>query len=65
MTRFGELYDKLVVMPRQATFPAYYKLVQRVIEEMKEDFPEGTHADWQMGRFGEFYEKWFGIGEEQ
>ena len=65
MSRFGLLYEKLVVMPGQETYPAYYKLVQRVIEEMKAEFPHLSSYDWGDKKYKEFYEKWFGVGEEQ
>lgn len=60
MTSFGKLYEELVVMPGQPTFPAYYMLVRGVIKKMKEDFPHLSSYDWGDKKYGEFYEKWFG-----
>ena len=65
MSRFGLLYEKLVVMPGQKTFPAYYKLVQRIIGEMKEDYPLNSAHDFGDRQYKDFYEKWFGVGEER
>jgi len=39
MTKFGLLYEKLIVDTR-ATHSTYYHHVQKVIEEMKEDYPD-------------------------
>ena len=60
MSRFGLLYEKLVVMPGQSTFPAYYKLVQRVIEEMWEEFPNGSSHDFGDKLYDDWYKKWRG-----
>ena len=61
----GLLYDKLVVMPGPSTFPAYYMMVKRIIGEMKAEFPHLSSYDWGDKKYEEFYEKWFGVGEEQ
>ena len=56
----GLLYDKLVVMPGPATFPAYYQLVKRVVEEMREEFPSESSHDFGDGLYDDWFEKWFG-----
>ena len=64
MSRFGELYEKLVVMPGQKTFPAYHMLVQRVIEEMKAEFPGESSHDYGDALYDEWFRKWFGVDED-
>jgi len=62
----GLLYDKLVVMPGPATFPAYYLMVKQIIREMEEEFPvirlEPTKDDlWDFVNAMFFWhDKWFG-----
>ena len=60
MSGIGELYDKLVVMVGQRTFPAYYRLVKRVLKEAAEDFPHEDCYDWGSQRYEEWFKKWFG-----
>ena len=64
MSRFGLLYEKLVVMPGQQTFPAYYMLVKRVLKEAKEDFPSGSSHDFGDRLYRDWYEKWFGVDKK-
>ena len=59
MTKFGLLYEKLIVQP-SPTLPVYYAMVRRVIEEMKEDFPTRSSYDFGDRLYDEWYEKWFG-----
>ena len=65
MSRFGLLYEKLVVMPGQKRWSAYYMLVQEVISEMKEEFPADSSHDFGDGLYHEWYEKWFGSPEKK
>lgn len=70
MSRFGELYDKLVVMPGPSTFPAYYQLVKRVLKEAADEFPDILDPPLHMGgdyiwanpqKAANWFMKWFGV----
>jgi len=64
MTKFGLLYERLIVQPKPR-YPDYYLMVQRVLEEMKEDFPSESNYDFGDRLYHDWYEKWFGVrGEE-
>lgn len=60
----GELYRRLIVMPRSDS-PEYFMLVRRVIREMKADSPDFNDYgaarwddyDWEMGKW---FVKWLG-----
>ncbi len=59
MTKFGELYEKLIVMPGP-DFPTYYVLVKRVLREAAEDFPHEDCYDFGDKRYEAWFKKWFG-----
>ena len=59
MSKFGLLYDRLIVDTRHS-HSTYYNYVREVLDEMKDDFPENSHWSWQNGLFEDFYKKWFG-----
>ena len=60
------LYRKLVVMPGQRTWPAYYRLVKRVLKEAAEEFPNESSHDFGDQLYDEWFDKWFSkLGEER
>jgi hypothetical protein len=63
MTKFGLLYDKLIVQPNPK-YSAYYQMVRDIIDEMREEYPEDCPDSWQAGLFEDFYKKWFGFSGE-
>ena len=62
--KMGLLYDRLIVQPNPK-YSAYYQMVKQIIGEMKEDYPLDSAHDFGDRQYKDFYEKWFGVGEEQ